>query len=198
MPVLLEKVYRYPTPAQLVRPAGKGPFYPVTRAQKCGIFNNWQVTGGVPYAIQESRDTWEEAVAVYEAAYNEGTIEVIPLPGTEYENAPYDMKPIKVVREYDPSTTCKYRIPDATSFTKPKYWSRIYVVFEGEEVGLFWTWHQVMTRTAFLKEFRYETYGSNYRLAITQYAIEQKKRTLKVTPRPGGVFDVPVEDSDDN
>ncbi|PPR02924.1 hypothetical protein CVT26_009779 [Gymnopilus dilepis] len=194
-PAPMEKIYLPPKPEELVCPPGPGPFYSVTRAQKCGVFNDWvyvkKILRDVDNSIYEGRNTFKEAKAVYKVAYDEGTIMTVPDPDSEFANAPFIMRPIDLSGDdEDDNGPRRYRIKKPTAFAAPDFPTKIYLVDEGEDVSVFWTWHQAAIRTKFVNKTAKKY--SSFAPALQKYNKLFKARELIKRPRRGGFFDVPV------
>lgn len=65
----------------------------------------------------------------------------VPDPDSEFANAPFIMRPIDLSGDdEDDNGPRRYRIKKPTAFAAPDFPTKIYLVDEGEDVGVFWTW----------------------------------------------------------
>ena len=91
-------------------------------------------------AIYEICDTWQDALAVYSAAYDEGTLSVEPVPHGRFDNNAIDMAILPAAGDSGNSPK-QYYIPSPHEFSPPARVNKIYVVLKGEAVGIFNTWY---------------------------------------------------------
>ncbi|KDR79067.1 hypothetical protein GALMADRAFT_209375 [Galerina marginata CBS 339.88] len=83
--------YYIPTPSELERPTTNYKFYLVTKGEAVGIYGNWH-QAAVRTEHVKSRgscfrkcDSWREALIGYTLAYENGEIEVFPIPGGMFD-----------------------------------------------------------------------------------------------------------------
>lgn len=96
-------------------------------------------------SIYESVSTWEDALAIYTAAYYDGTIERIPIT-----NGPFDVPYFTVFSNIGRSGVAyinmpapaprSTNVPHPDSIQMPTIGKKFYVVLKGEEAGIYGSW----------------------------------------------------------
>ncbi|KDR65539.1 hypothetical protein GALMADRAFT_148609 [Galerina marginata CBS 339.88] len=165
-------------------------YYVLTGGEDAGIFKTWDDiklrTEGSALRIVELRFDWEEAVTVYTIAFNEGSILLEPNP-----NGPFSSVNTAIQRRINTSEQplpVLNGIPEPRSLQCPFSLGKYYVVFKGEEVGVWGVWHQAAART--VKVNGYCSKYDSWTAALKAYTDAFKARTLRVISRVGGPFGV--------
>ena len=98
-------------------------------------------------AILQKVDSWVAAMAVYRLAYNDGSLEVIPIPNGAYDN-PFFTLPSPNGRNGTAQFNMPQLGPRSRGIVAPHALRRpavelgtYYVVVHGEEVGIYGTWY---------------------------------------------------------
>ncbi|KAJ3503692.1 hypothetical protein NLJ89_g8320 [Agrocybe chaxingu] len=200
------KTYSIPAPKSFEPPPGLGEkkFYIITRGQGVGIFSNWKMEvapriKSVANTVFELHLNWREASAVYELAYKEGTIEVVPV-----DDGPFD-NPIQTAwvargpsrRRYCNMPSLKpYNtdIPHPDCLVPPAFKSsKYYIVIQGAEIGIFATWHQTAVRTLPFRPHESELFAS-WDAALIKYRSIHEAGQFAVRPSVAAGMDQEVPD----
>ncbi|KDR70912.1 hypothetical protein GALMADRAFT_144382 [Galerina marginata CBS 339.88] len=184
-------------------------YYVLTGGEDAGVFKDWQViyfsispskvlshfvyrdqvklrTQNLSFRIFETRTDWEDAVAIYTIAFNEGSILLEPNPNGQFRSANTAIQ--RQIRTGDLPPPLRNGIPEPRSLQRPFSLGKFYVVFKGEEVGVWGIWHQAAARTVKVNGFcsKYNSWTE----ALKAYEDAFKAHKLRVLSRVGGPFSV--------
>ncbi|KDR84208.1 hypothetical protein GALMADRAFT_133560 [Galerina marginata CBS 339.88] len=111
---------------------------------------------------------------------------VEPNPNGQFSNANTAIQ--RQIRTGDQPLPIRNRIPEPRSLQRPFSLGKFYVVFKGEEVGIWGIWHQAAARTVKVNGFcsKYSSWTD----ALKAYTDAFKARKLRVLSRLGGPFSV--------
>ncbi|PPQ78993.1 hypothetical protein CVT26_003939 [Gymnopilus dilepis] len=190
------KVYRATPPSAL--PKFSGPCYVLTVAQKPGLCLTLEEvrkrTAGMGWcAVWERKESRADAVRLYTLAYNACQVVAEPAVGGPYADTPYDLVPntnFGVVHRN--AREGYYPSPDDLRPHWRQY--KYYVVFKGEEIGIYGSWHEAAIRVASLRgsgRAAWKRYRS-WDAAQKAYRRAFYKGELAATPVVGGQFDIHV------
>ncbi|KDR74184.1 hypothetical protein GALMADRAFT_141894 [Galerina marginata CBS 339.88] len=126
-------------------------------------------------------------MTIYTIAFNEGSILLEPNPNGRYSSANTAIQ--RQIHTGNQPLPLVNGIPEPHSLQCPFSLGSYYVVFKGEEVGIWGIWHQAAART--VKVNGYCSKYDSWTEALKAYTDAFKARRLRIFPRVGGPFGVP-------
>ncbi|PPQ77786.1 hypothetical protein CVT26_005398 [Gymnopilus dilepis] len=198
-PSQLVKVYRPIHPSRLR--TWDGPAYLCTRAEVPGVYRRKRQVEAVTEALGhmacwEKRPSCTEAKALYTRAYNRGEVSATPVSTGPYTIQPYDLKPfVRKQLVFRPSDKLLIQKVEHLVKTEHMHHGKYYVVYKGEEVGVYGSWHEVFVRIENLRKLAMSDFDrfDTWEQAEAAYKAAYDADQLFQTPLIGGPFDTQID-----